>query len=310
MKAWFCSCLLLCFVQSAFPCIWVLGTKYKGTENYVSGFTHEMVLFRAAMKEDLHSTGTSMEAELRGSTGLTNRNDYCVALMYLGRSQEAVPLLQQLEKDYPGNYSTAANLGTAYELSGNNQDALRWILEDIHRNPDAHMGTEWLHAKILEAKIAAEKDPDYFQKHTVLDLDPDSVTDEMNVAGRFRSSSDIENAIRYQLEERMELVKPKDMPVAALLHDYAAISAVLNSVQLAKKILRLSVEYGYTEERIQPLDIKFDRQIVEFDRRVYRSKVKRYIFFSVIGIAGMGLLWSLYKSGIFVISSRDLKRGR
>jgi hypothetical protein len=54
----------------------------------------------------------------------------------------------------------AANLGTALELLGNKEEALHWIREGIRRNPQSHEGTEWLHAKILEAKIAAQKDAD------------------------------------------------------------------------------------------------------------------------------------------------------
>lgn len=43
-----------------------------------------------------------MEAELRGSTNFNDRSDYSVALMYLGRSQEAVQLLETLENEKPG----------------------------------------------------------------------------------------------------------------------------------------------------------------------------------------------------------------
>jgi len=49
------------------------------------------------------------------------------------------------------------DLGTAYELAGKNEPALRWIREGLRRNPNSHKGTEWLHVKILEAKIEQEK---------------------------------------------------------------------------------------------------------------------------------------------------------
>ena len=106
-----------------------------------------------------------MESDLRSSTNFTDRSDYAVALMYLGRHQEAVTLLHQLEAERPGEYFVAGNLGTAYELTGKNEEALRWIREAIRRNPAAHEGTEWLHAKILEAKIAQQKDrPEVFRE--------------------------------------------------------------------------------------------------------------------------------------------------
>ena len=59
-----------------------------------------------------------------------------------------------LERRYPGHHETAANLGTALELAGHDAPALQWIRIGIRRNADEHYGSEWLHVRILEAKIA------------------------------------------------------------------------------------------------------------------------------------------------------------
>lgn len=56
-----------------------------------------------------------------------------VALLHLGRASEAVALLAGIERTHPGSYVTAANLGTAYELAGNNEVALKWIRQAIRR---------------------------------------------------------------------------------------------------------------------------------------------------------------------------------
>src|SRR6185437_11772073 len=139
------------------------GTKFNG--EWTSGeLLRPVMQLRRALNRDLERDGAEMEAALRGSTNFNDRSDYSIALMYLGRSKEAVELLQALENERPGEYFIAANLGTAYELTGNNEEAARWIAEGIRRNPESHEGTEWLHLKILEAKIAQEKDPDYFKK--------------------------------------------------------------------------------------------------------------------------------------------------
>jgi tetratricopeptide (TPR) repeat protein len=74
-------------------------------------------------------------------------------LIYAGNYTSALPLLQKAEADSPGAYSIAANLGTNYELVGNNAEALRWITEAMRRNPDSHRGTEWVHVLVLKAKI-------------------------------------------------------------------------------------------------------------------------------------------------------------
>ena len=85
--------------------------------------------------------------------------------------KEAIELLEELEKKSPGQYAVAANLGTAYELNGDNRKALEWIKKGVERNPESHFGTEWLHVKILEAKIAIEQNPEWLSNHSVLETD-------------------------------------------------------------------------------------------------------------------------------------------
>lgn len=95
------------------------------------------------------------------------RNDLAVALLHTGEAQEAVALLEALEAQKPGLYMTATNLGTAYELAGNNEKALEWIRRDIALNPTAHEGTEWLHVRILETKVTLESDPRWLDSHSI-----------------------------------------------------------------------------------------------------------------------------------------------
>jgi tetratricopeptide (TPR) repeat protein len=242
-----------------------------------------------------------MEAELRGSTNFNDRSDYSIALMYLGRSKEAVELLQALEKELPGKYFIAANLGTAYELTGNNEEAARWIAEGIHRNPESHEGTEWLHLKVLEAKMAQQKDPDYFKKHSVLNLMPQEITEDTLLGEEKLHPADMEEAIQHQLGERMQFVKPPDPAVASLLFDYAAIEAATRTLETAKQILRLAVYYGYPPEKVDPL-------IKLYDKRIAWRKFQEFGFYSLVAVGAVALLVVLYKKGIFVLSSRDLPR--
>ncbi len=299
MIARVCCCLIL-LTHSAFPCVWVLGTKYNGMRTFVSGLSRDRILCHY-VEMDRHKDGAQMEAELRGATEFTNRNDYCVALMYLGRSKEAVTLLEQLEKEEPRHYYIAANLGTAYELSGNNEDALRWIQEGIRRNRSSHEDTEWLHVKILEAKIHQEKDGHYFEKHSVLDLHPEKIDQGITIAGHRLSSEEIAKAIEYQLVERTQFVKPPDEAVASLLVDYAAIDATRNSLESAKKVLQLAIQYGYPAKNVQPL-------MKAFDRRIFWAKTMQYVLLTLAFVAVVWVLWVLHKRGIFVISARGPKR--
>ena len=276
------------------------GTKFNGT--WTSGASpYRAMELRRALSRDLQEDGVKMEAELRGSTNFNDRSDYSIALMYLGRSKEAVELLQALEKEQPGQYFIAANLGTAYELTGNNDEAARWIAEDIRRNPESHEGTEWLHLKILEAKIAQQKDPDYFKKHSVLDLKPEDIASGTVKVTEKLHPEELATALQHQLTERLQFVKPPDPAVASLLFDYAAIEAGTKTLESAERILRMAVDYGYPSDKVQPL-------LELYDRRIVWRKVKQDGFYVLLAVGAIGLLVFLYKKRIFVLSSRDLPR--
>ncbi|MEK7782057.1 MAG: hypothetical protein AAB370_11215 [Verrucomicrobiota bacterium] len=296
------------FINSVLGCANITGsaTSLSGTETKAlrrSGVAE----LRYFLSKNLREDGIKMEASLRGSTNFNDRSDYSVALMYLGRSKEAVALLQRLEQERPGEYFVAANLGTAHELSGNNEEALRWINEGIRRNPDSHAGTEWLHAQILEAKILQQKDADYFKKHSVLELQADQIREEVTIGETKYSPEKLKEAIQHQLAERLQFVKPPDAPVAGLLFDYAAIEAATRTLESAKGLLQLAVEYGYPPDKVEPI-------LKVYDKRIAWRKTKQYTRNTLIGIGvaaiAVFLLRALYKRGIFVLSSKDLKRSR
>ncbi len=305
---WVLSCLLLWVTAvDAFACANTVtaGTKHDGSVAWNSGHPFRRYgRLLGSLKQNLVPEGEKMERELQGKTGFKERNDYAVALMYLGRSNEAVALLQQLEAEKPGEYFVAANLGTAFELSGNNAEAMRWIREGIRRDATSHEGTEWLHVKILEAKIAQEKDPDYFKKHSVLDLDPAKITSKVVIDDHTFTPDDLLKALHYQLIERMKFVKPPDAPVASLLFDYAAVEAATHTLETAKRLLEVSVLYGYPADRVDPLVALYDQRI----DRAFIKKVAVYLSGGVLAVAVVvGLLMYCYRRGWFVLWRRDLK---
>jgi hypothetical protein len=251
----------LCLAIPTEACAWIMGTSKDGQRVRTSP-RHLVIKFRESAQTDLRIEGTRMETRLRNAPEFAQRNDYAVALMYLGRSSDAVELLEKLETERPATYEIAANLGTAYELSGNNQRALHWIKEGITRNEDSHFGTEWLHVKILEAKLRQEKDSDYFKNHSVLNLDLSSIKavnrhDTITMDGEAWPIEEITRAIDYQLIERLKFVKGKDPSVGSLLFDYAALEAASQTLESASALLKMAMEYGYPSERITPLLAKY-----------------------------------------------------
>jgi hypothetical protein len=139
--------------------------------------------------------------------------DYAVALIFLGRAPEAIPLLHKLEKERPGEYATAANLGTAYELVGDLAASKEWIKRGIERNPGSHAGTEWLHLSILETKSRLQANPRWLETHSVLETDSTG-----------RKPADVLNAIDYQMNERLRFVVGEDPIVADLFYQAALLA--------------------------------------------------------------------------------------
>ena len=187
--------------------------------------------------------------------------NYAVALMRTGEAAKAREILEHLVKEHAEEYVLAANLGTAYELTGDNEQALAWIRKGIALNPNAHNGTERLHVKILQAKIAAEKDPEWFAKNSVLKLnfgsDPIPVTPgelERDDDGRPLTLEAIRKGLEYQLHERLFYVKPQDHAVASLLLTLANILYLDGAREESFHVLQLAGEYH--PEGVQPLAAK------------------------------------------------------
>ena len=142
MKACIIAFAVLSLIIPARACVNYSGSGTKFNGMWTSDASpYRTIELRRALSRDLAEDGTRMEADLRSSTNFNDRSDYAIALMYLGRGQEAVELLQKLEKEQPGQYFVAANLGTAYELTGHNEEAAHWIEEGIRRNPESHEGS-------------------------------------------------------------------------------------------------------------------------------------------------------------------------
>ena len=107
-KSFFCAVVILLIASSSFACINKSGTKYGGGSGSYFGWRG----LQNAIKKSLLEDGVEMERELRGATNFNDRSDYAVALMFLGRSAEAVELLNKLEQEQPGQFFVAANLGS------------------------------------------------------------------------------------------------------------------------------------------------------------------------------------------------------
>lgn len=84
-------------------------------------------------------------------------SDKGLLLILLKQYNEAVKIYLEIENLEPNRYSTASNIGTAYELLGQNEKALQWIKKSVEIDPNSHKNSEWIHVNILEAKIKGQE---------------------------------------------------------------------------------------------------------------------------------------------------------
>ena len=185
-----------------------------------------------------------LDSVWKANKNIDDYSDYGVYLIYLGRYQEAKEVYHQIERTHPGQYATAANIGTIYELLGQNDSALYWIKKAVQIDPTSHMGSEWIHVKILEAKINGDafvNSPFLIGTTFGNDIKPQTILSE-NELNKLRQE------IFYQLEERMTFIKPENQLVGLLLFELGNITALTRDVTTALRIYDKAVEYGFVND--------------------------------------------------------------
>lgn len=193
-------------------------------------------------------------------------NDAAVIDLLSGKVEQALTALAAIEEKHPGFYFTAANMGTAYELHGEDEKALQWISEGIKRNPASHMYAEWLHENILKAKIKLKTDPQWLAKNRILGFDPETMPSgekfqwvtSQGVADEKR----IHTSLMSQLAVRAIFIKPKDIIMSHLLKEAAEFELHHGLVEEALRLLDLSVDYGMPEENVKDLRSRGKRAIL------------------------------------------------
>lgn len=180
--------------------------------------------------------------ELESTHYFMHLSDYSVKLMNLGKADVALDILKVLYEQYPTEYRLATNLGTAYELNGDNQNALKFIKRGLELNPHDHAGSEWVHVKILEAKIKMADEPDYLDANSLLDLNAEQ-----------KANADVARQINIQARERFPFSPGPNKIMVALLTEMADCYAESISVEYAIASYRIARDYyGGAAEKLNP----------------------------------------------------------
>ena len=85
-------------------------------------------------------------------------DDLAVAYEKLGNSDKAIEIMLQKGREYPGIYTTHANLGTFYIHAGRYREGITEIDKALEINPDAHFGRELYQKYLVEYLLSLEMD--------------------------------------------------------------------------------------------------------------------------------------------------------
>jgi tetratricopeptide (TPR) repeat protein len=306
--------LLLTLLPSfLFSCIWIDGTTIDG-EYKLLGYGYSSILKQTIEKESPQKKLQYLLDETHLKNKISKEDD-AVILMLKGNYESAIKILLELNKKNPKKYSIASNLGTAYELNGENGKALKWISEGIKRDSNAHYGTEWLHQLILKIKIKLKREPNLLQTQRVITL-PKEFNSESNISidGKQHSIHEIIHALKYQLQERLIFVKPTEPIVADLFFTYAQIEAKTETLEEALAYLELAELYNFSDPNLLKETKSFYQNIIEHPSLSYHVKslqnpdhigesLIKVIFFVIIMI-----LVVLLKKVIFYLYQKLIKR--
>lgn len=290
--------VLLALMTSASACIneystLLSGEVFMGEGTHCPLAAHLISAVELALKLDsLDGLGHVRQAS---NEELSDRG---AALVYLGRYAEALRQFRELQSHGFDPYTVCANMGTTFELMGQNDSALYYIRKAVELNPEAHKGSEWIHVRILERKVALERG----EPVTSPMLGIDFGSEELPSALERDELADIRNQLRYQLQERMTFVKPKDAIVGELLFELGNMEAVLWGVECAVDVYDVAKEYGYTSEL-------FDRRYAKLSGMTGKATILNaihpatdqdanwitYLFYGALLALPVLFIWALWR---------------
>lgn len=256
--------------------------------------------------QELKEILLSLDKDYKETKKIEYLSDKGLILIILGKYQEAIDLYKGIEKLQPNRYSTASNIGTAYELIGNNTEALKWIKKGVQLNPSSHFGSEWIHVNILKAKIKGEK---YITSQFLIEKDfgkdkiPKSDMDR-------RSLYDFRESLYYQLNERVSFVQPKDKIIAHLLFDLGNVSYLYGDKEDAMEDYKLAKKYGFNDPILDERMKLYSPKVIDNAERKVIREVKYQIkptrrsqlmgmIISVFALIFSGLIVFIFRKKIF-----------
>lgn len=158
-------------------------------------------------------------------------SDYCAVLIKLGRTPDALPMLEKLLKEQPNEYTLNANMAVALELNGQPEKALEYLKRSLKLQPDSHKNSEWFHERILEAAILQKRSNTSFQDMNILKLNR-------------RDSLKKAEQISYQLKERVPLTPSPNALLCKVITECADFYRATISLEWAIELYAIAIGYS------------------------------------------------------------------
>jgi tetratricopeptide (TPR) repeat protein len=254
------SSLLLLLFQSLFACLngdsYVLKNHRYLYMDHESNIPQRHTFFTSEFDDHIRELDSLYQVK----KDLDFLSDKGLILILQKKYQEAIHLYLEIEKIQPNRYSTASNIGTAYELMGDNKNALKWIKKSVEINPESHFSSEWIHVAILEAKMNGNA---WINSDSLIKT---NFGTEVKPISNFSAEelTALSQALYYQLKERMSFIDPKDPIVAQLLFELGNIYYLKGQASDALGTYHYAKKFGYQspliDQRISSLTPK--RKIV------------------------------------------------
>jgi len=234
MKSSILIILLLALANKVYPC----GNEYGHTLDGKRIPTRYFFLSERMLHFDtleIQHKLTALRAKVNsGSATFKTRSDIALNLMKLGQADSSIKILRPLLREHPNEYTINANLGTAYELAGQLDSALKYISEGYQINPKSHRGSEWVHIKILEAKLKEQQQSGWMATNAILDLR--ELLNKVKAKNQHRARRNVNQSIFYQVRTRAPFTPAPNKILSNMLQtlgDFNAESGTYENALLA-----------------------------------------------------------------------------
>lgn len=256
---------ILLFAILSLACINGYNVDEEGEieEHHEEGFEPFETSFQKAKLEYQLS---KYDLDKLGKYDYKKQSDLSVILIKLGKFEQALKILKPLAEKYPHEYIIIANLGTVYELLGNVKQALFFIKKGLELNPESHEGSEWIHVKILEAKINLQKNPNWLHTNSIIGHDK---LNRPKAPNKYDEEYDKRYAlikqIDFQLRTRVAFTPTPDLITSKLFQELADLTAK-----------EFSVEYAYIYYKIADYFVAGTNKNIKNNIRKYRKLASKH----------------------------------